>query len=179
MRRPIEREVLHHDAVQRILNAHDVYIRSEGKQGVQADLGAYIIADYDFSGLDLSGINTRESVFTRCRFVRCMLYGTYFSGSSLTHADFTSAMLSKAEFYDVDASAARFDGAVLVRAEFIGATLRATTFRHADLHSATISSCDLTDAVFDGAGLEYAAVDDNVDHGTSWLGVRGRRPITT
>lgn len=173
----IEVEVLTHAALRDILAEHELYKKSEGKQGKQADLGAYIIEDYDFSGLNLSEINARGSVFTRCRFIGCDLYGTYFSDSSLVDTDFSDAMLKKAEFYDADASGACFDGAKLIRAEFIGAKLRAATFRNADLHSATISDCDLTSAVFDGAGLEYAALRDNTEDGTSWANVRGRNEV--
>lgn len=166
---------LSHDELRRMLAEHERYNVSEGKEGQQADLSGYLVEDFDFSGLDLSDIlHARVSVFTRCRFVGCDLYGVSFSGSSAIGADFREAILVKAEFYEADVSGACFDGAKMVRAEFIEANLRGATFRHADLHNSTISKCDLTNAIFDGAELEYSALRDNKEEGASWINVKGR-----
>ena len=149
----VEREALSHDALKHMLSEHQRYKTTHGEEGKQADLSAYAIEGFDFSGLDLSEIHAQSSVFTRCRFIECDLYAVDFSGSSVRQADFSNAMLAKASFYEADVSGARFDNAKMTQVEFIKANLRGASFRDADLSSYIISECDTTDAVFDGTAV--------------------------
>jgi uncharacterized protein YjbI with pentapeptide repeats len=159
--------------LQSILESHKLYNESSGKEGQLANLSAYVIEDAEFSGLDLSEVQARGSIFIRCRFVDCLLYRVYFNNSSLISANFRGALLSKAEFFGANASGACFDYAKMNQAEFIEANLRNATFRNAELIGSIISECDLTGAIFDGANIEHAGIADNTEDGTSWVNVKG------
>lgn len=179
MSNQLELEFLSHDSWHQILAAHNRYTESGGKEGQIADLSAYEIEDFDFSGLDLSSINARGSVFTRCRFIGCDLYGVNFNDSSLVSSDFRESNLGKVEFYNVDASGACFDNANMGSAEFYQANLRGATFHGTNLRGSSFSDCDLTNAIFNGANLEYASVTNNKEDRTSWADVKGMSAANT
>jgi uncharacterized protein YjbI with pentapeptide repeats len=167
-------EKLDLNELKHILKDHALYNATNGKEGKQADLGSYIIENADFTGINLSSINARGSIFKRCSFVDCDMYGAYFNDSSIIESNFRNAVLIKVEFYGVNVIDTCFDNAKMSKVEFIEAELINTTFCNADLHSATISECVLTNVVFDGADFTGAAVTETKEDGTSWINVKGR-----
>lgn len=170
----IKLKVLSNEAVRCILEEHERFKASSGKQGRLADLSVYCIEDFDFSGLELSSIKACASVFVRCCFVGCDLSGSCFNDSKFIAANFRNSYLWKAEFYNVEAKDAQFDNVDAGSAEFDQTNLVGATFRGANLRGASIIDCDLTNAIFDGADLENASVVNNIGSGTSWKNVKGR-----
>lgn len=162
----------------RYLTCHELntilktYQTFEGKHEQSSALSSCSIEDFDFSGIDLSGIFAIGSVFTRCKFVNCDLYGTIFDESKFIDTDFTGANLGKTNFYQVDAKSVCFDSTNCGSAEFDEADLSGATFRNANLGGASFVDCNLTNVVFDGADLKYASIVKNIEEGTSWKNVK-------
>lgn len=115
---------------------------------VLEDLSLYIISDFDFSGLNLSGIHAYKTTFHRCRFVSTDLYGADFSHMIAPRADFQQAILAKAVFSEADLSSANFDDANLIQTDFMNCDLRGATFRNADFSGGLVSDCNIEGAVF-------------------------------
>ena len=178
MKKKIELEFLTHTKLNSILEKQSVYQSSEGKIGGLADLSAYIIEDFDFSGIDLSDITAIDSVFTRCKFINCELYGAILSKSKFIDVNFRGASLGKVDFYRVEAKNVCFDNTNCSSAEFDEANLSGATFRNANLGGASFVDCDLRDAVFDGADLTNLSTGGNnkLDN-TSWSNVKGQHPV--
>jgi uncharacterized protein YjbI with pentapeptide repeats len=165
---------LSHAELNEMLLKHKLYlVNQEKEEGEMLDLSGYIIEDYDFKKQDLSSIDARISVFTRCTFAGCDLYHVYFSGSEFIDVDFSDAVLVKAELYNVKAKNTCFDRANLRRAEFMSTQLVDVSFRNADLGDGVLSESELVRTVFDGANIVGAAVDDNKETDTSWVNVDG------
>jgi len=145
----VVQEVLDNETLTRILESHALNLESNGREGQEADLSCYIISDFDFSGLRLSGIHAQDTTFHRCCFHRTDLYGVDFSGAAAPSADFRDAVLAKAEFHRADLHGANFDGANLVQTFFLDSDLRGATFRRADLAGTSFSGSEVIGAVFD------------------------------
>ena len=167
-------EIIDHESLRRLLEKHDLYKKSGGKSGEMVDLSCYLIEDYDFSGMNLSEIHARSSVFRRCRFVGAKLFGIHFNDSCIAESDLSEATLVKAELINTDARGACFNAANMCRAELVDTNLSGASFRGADLSCSTISGCDLSNTVFDGADLKSADLANNNEHKTSWVDVQGR-----
>ena len=115
---------------------------------VLEDLSFCIISDFDFSGLNLSGIHAQNTTFRRCRFVGTDLYGADLSRTIAPKADFQRAILAKAVFSESDLSNANFDDANLIQADFMDCDLRGATFRNADFSGGLVSDCNIEEAIF-------------------------------
>ncbi|MBR8828181.1 MAG: pentapeptide repeat-containing protein [Gomphosphaeria aponina SAG 52.96 = DSM 107014] len=163
---------LDHNTLNSILEKQCLYHTSEGKLGKLADLSAYIIEEFDFSQMHLSDIIAIGSVFIRCKFINCELYGTIFDESKFITVNFKNSNLGKAQFYGVEAKNACFDDTNCSSAEFDESNLSGATFRNANLRGTSFTDCDLSNAVFDGADLEYASIVNNIEYGTSWKNVK-------
>jgi uncharacterized protein YjbI with pentapeptide repeats len=166
------RQAIDHAELLEMANAYHKYNISEGKEGHDIDLAGYLIEDFDFSGLDLTGLNGRISTFVRCKFNGCDLYYSYFNDSEFTDVDFSDAILVKAELCGIQANNTCFDRAKLVRAEFMECKFTDVSFRNADLNSSIISNSDLIRTCFDGADIEGSAIHDNNEEDTSWGNLR-------
>ena len=115
---------------------------------VLEDLSFCIISDFDFSGLNLSGIHAQNTTFRRCRFVGTDLYGADFSRTIAPEADFQRAILAKAVFSEADLTRANFDDANLIQTDFMDCDLQGATFRNADFSGGLVSDCNIEGAVF-------------------------------
>jgi uncharacterized protein YjbI with pentapeptide repeats len=159
---------LSHTEIQQMLDAHQKYFSSKREEGQKLDLTGYIIEGFDFSGLELPSLSARISIFIRCDFKNCNLYGAYFNGSEFTDVDFSDANLAKVEFNEIKAKKTCFDRAKLYQAEFMYCKFADVSFLNADLNSSIISDSELIRTCFGGADIEGAAIDNNKEDGTSW-----------
>ena len=98
MKEKIEPKFLTHDELNSIVKTYRTF---EGKHEQSSALSACIVEDFEFSGIDLSGVFAIGSTFIRCKFINCDLYSTIFDESKFTNVDFRGANLGKVEFYQV------------------------------------------------------------------------------
>ncbi len=109
-----------------VLAAHKLWMKSDGANGVYANLR------------------------------RADLHGANLSGADLRCADLRDAALYGADLTDADLRCAVLRGAALGRAELLYADLRDTDLRDTDLIDAALGGADLRDADLHGADLRGA-----------------------
>ena len=144
-----------------VLKAHRLWLKSDGKQGILADLsGADLfqadLSEADLSRADLSGANLNLANLFQARLSEANLIEARLIGADLIGADLNGANLSRA-----DLSGARLIGARLIGARLIGARLsRAYLMRanlmEAYLYQAKLSEAYLIEADLSGANLNGA-----------------------
>lgn len=159
------------DDLARVLNKHKLWLRSEGKQGVranliQADLSGTDLSEAnlmlaELSGSHLSGSNLLLVDLSQADLSNADLSGADLSGADLLLTNFEGADLSRADLSVVDLSGAtlshaRLGGAILIQADLSGATLTGADLTGADLSGANLSSADLTGANLSQARLPRA-----------------------
>jgi uncharacterized protein YjbI with pentapeptide repeats len=119
-----------------LLEAHSVWLRSDGQEGECANLAGCCLA-----GADLAGRTLRSADLTRADLRQ----------ARLNKADLTGADLTGANLQDADCSDARLDGAILE-----GANVTCTLFNRARFNGARLqgvqgfSRAQLRDACLDG-----------------------------
>jgi uncharacterized protein YjbI with pentapeptide repeats len=123
-----------------ILQGHDAWIRSKGKEGRAADFTAL-----DLTGADLRGANLRRADLRNLKASR---------------ADLTGAKLDRADLRNADLSDAKLKGAELTRADLREADLSATNFGTADLSRADLRQAQVPRANFRDANLSDADLSD-------------------
>ena len=92
----IEPKFFTHDELNSIMKIYQTF---EEKLEQRSALSACIVEEFDFSGIDLSSIFAIGSIFIRCKFIDCELYGAIVDESQFINADFRGANLGKANFY--------------------------------------------------------------------------------
>ena len=178
MKEKVKLEFLDRAALNFILKQQSIYLASGRKIGESADLSASIIEEFDFSGIDLSSIFAIGSIFIRCKFINCELYGAVLDESQFINANFRGANLGKTNFYQVKAKNVCFDNTNCGSAEFDEADLNSATFRNANLNGASFVDCDLSNAIFDGAKLTNLSTGGaNKWNNTSLLNITGENPV--
>ncbi len=141
-------EPIDNDTLQRLVDKDLRYLRENPGASSNLQLSLYIISDFDFSGLNLSGIHAQNTTFHRCRFVGTDFYGADFDGTIALGADFRRAGLAKAVFNEANLSGANFDGANCASADFMNCDLRGATFLNVDFSGGILSDCNTEGAVF-------------------------------
>ena len=96
MEEKIELRFLNRKQLNSIVESYQTF---EEKLEQRSALSACIVEDFDFSGIDLSNIFAIGSIFIRCKFIDCELYGAIVDESQFINADFRGANLGKANFY--------------------------------------------------------------------------------
>jgi uncharacterized protein YjbI with pentapeptide repeats len=154
-----------------LLNSHELWITSYGKQGKQLwledadvsglDLSGRLLVESQLPGVNLDGVNLADSNLGGAR-----LYGASMRHANLRHAhlgkadlrnvqadhsQFVEANLLRCMLYDADLRAASFDRALLTATDFVRADLRGCTMRFAVLEivaraGAILGSGDATGA---------------------------------
>ncbi len=131
-----------------ILQAHEDWLDSRGKEGEQADLEEGRLHQANLSRARLRSANVR---------------GAHMSGAMLDGSDFTGADLYQAELDD-----ASLVGADFTRSRLSGADLRAANLKNARLWDADLAEADLSEAKglmaanLSGADLTNARLPDAV-----------------
>ena len=146
---PLDNKTLQHMIEEQIRKDDSKYGVGNGLGlPVLEDLSLYIISDFDFSGLNLSGIYAQKTTFHRCRFVGTDLYGADFSHTIAPGANFQRAILAKAVFSQANLIGANFDDANLIQTDFMNCDLRRATFHNADFSGGLVSDCNTEGAIF-------------------------------
>jgi hypothetical protein len=112
------------EELKQILERHEKYYESDGKDGKKADLSKVNISVAELSSAHLSGAN--------------------FSGANLS-----AAKLSKADLREANLSEANLSSAELSKADLSGANLSAAELTLANLRDANLSSAKLSGAAVD------------------------------
>lgn len=127
------------EALLSILHNHQLWIRTDGQSGEQADLSGAVLTGMnliraDLRRANLRGVNLRGADLRGADLSRADLSGADLSGADLTHANLTMANLSR-----TDLTSAKLDKAHLIKTNLRGADLTAASF-----DSAYLDGTDLT-----------------------------------
>ncbi len=143
------------------LKAHRLWLKSDGKQGILADLnfadlGGADLFQADLSGADLSGADLGGADLNLASLFQARLSGADLSEARLIGADLSGADLSEARLIGADLSGARLIGARLIGARLIGARLSRAYLMRANLMEAYLYQADLIEAYLIEANLSGA-----------------------
>ncbi len=125
----------------KILEEHILWTKSNQKQGNRADLSGANLRGANLSGVTLSG-----AILTDVNLSHADLEDANLSGSDLSRAKMLAAFLAGA-----DLSKALLRSAVLTGAQMTRATLRGAILTDADLSGAELENVDMVEAKLDGA----------------------------
>jgi uncharacterized protein YjbI with pentapeptide repeats len=133
----------------RILQAHALWLKSEGKEGQQADLnkafliganlGGVFLDEANLSGANLLGADLSGVVLPGANLSGATLAGANLSGAILRDANLSEAMLAKANLSRAQLFNANLNGANLNRANLSGANFELANLSGADLYRANLS----------------------------------------
>ncbi len=127
------------EALLSILHNHQLWIRTDGQSGEQADLSGAVLTGMnliraDLRRANLRGVNLRGADLRGADLSRADLSGADLTGADLTYANLTMANLSR-----TDLTSAKLDKAHLIKTNLRGADLTAASF-----DSAYLDGTDLT-----------------------------------
>ena len=131
------------DSVEFAIQEHEIWLKSNRKQGKQAD----------FSYRHLEGINLSGRELSYAIFNDTHLNGARFNQTNLRRASFIGADLERATFYDAILTACDFRSANLLNASIMGSAACDVDFSHANLNGANIGSTNFSCAHFSEASL--------------------------
>ena len=109
--------------IKKTLDDHDLWLETNGEEGVRANLYVAYLRDADLRGVNLSNAN---------------LYGTYLRDANLSNADLRGAHLEGANLRYADLRGAYLYDANLEGANLEGANLRDANLEGADLYGANL-----------------------------------------
>ena len=159
------------DELREILEAHEAWVRSDGKEGRHANLSNADLQGADFSaanlrdanfykadlqGADFSAANLKGAHLWEANLLGTNLQGTRLQGANLRGANLQGADLVGANLRRASLIGANLQAADLGGANLQGANLSHANFRGAALFRATLQGADLFGAKLQGAGLERA-----------------------
>jgi uncharacterized protein YjbI with pentapeptide repeats len=168
----LPKEILIGDkTLQKILDLHELWLRSLHQSGVKAvlnganltgtDLSGATLSEADLSDSNLSYANLRGADLTyanlsgvdlrKARVSVARLGGANLSRANLSQANLIESNLSQADLEKADLSCACLTMAILIYVNLSGANLRGADLRRAILNEAYLSYADLTDANLSGS----------------------------
>lgn len=132
-----------------LLDAHELWRVSEGREGERASLrGA------DLRGLELPGATLVEVDLERADLAGTVLSGACIEsnlrGANLSGAYLERAVLERSSFEGACLVEAHLEGAAMTRCSFVGADMRRARLYGADLLNADFSNADLSEAELQG-----------------------------
>ena len=130
-----------------ILEQHELWLDSNGKEGKCADLYGANLTCADLSGANLRFADLTDAVLTDADL----------SGANLTGSNFTGAYLYGSNFTGSNFTGAYLYGSNLTGSNFTGANLTGANLRCANLTGANLTGADLT-----GADLTYANLTNTI-----------------
>ena len=121
------------EALLSILHNHQLWIKTDGQSGEQADLSGAVLTGMnliraDLRRANLRGVNLRGADLRGSDLTGADLTGADLTGADLTHANLTIANLSR-----TDLTSAKLDKANLIKTNLRGADLTAASFDGAHL----------------------------------------------
>ena len=144
-----------------VLEAHRLWLRSDGKQGIPADLNFADLRGADLFQADLSGTDLSEADLSKANLNLANLFQARLSEANLIEArligaDMSGADLSGARLMRADLSGARLIGAKLIGAKLSGANLNRAYLMRANLMEAYLYQAKLSEAYLSEANLSGA-----------------------
>ena len=116
------------EALLSILHDHQLWIRTDGQSGEQADLSGTVLTGMNLIRADLRRANLRGVNLRGADLRGADLRGADLSGADLTGADLTHANLTHANLSRTDLTSAKLDKAHLIKTNLRGADLTAASF---------------------------------------------------
>lgn len=173
--------------LQELLDAHQKWVGSAGKEGAQMnlsgvdlrtikDLRTYPLTAIkaikaNFMGLDLRKISLQSTTLDESSFRDCILHEGDMRGSSIQNAIFNRAKLSRVKLCGLKFDSPDGKGIRIQRTNLSGTKFRYADLRDGDLRDAILMGCDLTGANVTGCDLRRAdltgAILTNVDLSTA------------
>jgi uncharacterized protein YjbI with pentapeptide repeats len=144
-----------------ILNQHQLWIESAGKQGTRANLSRANLTSANLGYANLRGANLVDAYLRDTNLWGAELENAYLTdanlgGAVLTGANLGGANLKGANLCYANLIGANLTGASLCGANLTGANLRRANLRYAYLTHAYLTHADLTGASLRGANLTSA-----------------------
>jgi len=121
------------EALLSILHNHQLWIKTDGQSGEQADLSGAVLTGMNLIRADLRRANLRGVNLRGADLRGSDLSGADLSGADLTGADLTHANLTIANLSRTDLTSAKLDKANLIKTNLRGADLTAASFDGAHL----------------------------------------------
>jgi len=149
------------DDLKNLIEDHKLWLKSNGKKGVPADLSGANLSGIDLSEVNLllaklSGVNFSGATLVLADLSQADLSGANLSGADLSGADLLLTDFSDADFSGADLSVADLSGANLSNAKLQAASLPQTDLSGADLSKSDLSRTDLSGADLSKSDLSGA-----------------------
>jgi uncharacterized protein YjbI with pentapeptide repeats len=149
-------ERLDQEIFSQILQAHALWLNSEGKEGRRANLkdtdlrhisfqGANLV-QASLRGVNLDGVDLRGAMLQEADFTEAKLVGSNLSGLELRRVNFASAHLDRAVLEQADVSYCNFLNAHLNEANLRGANMERSILRQVQSARADFTGANLRDA---------------------------------
>nr|DAS41840.1 MAG TPA: pentapeptide repeat protein [Caudoviricetes sp.] len=136
------------EELNKILDKHELWVKSCATKGKQADLSGEHLEGLAFDDRALSQASFRGAYLDGAKFIDAILVGVDFEGARLTHADFSCANAWEANFNKTNCQNSLFLSANLTEASFEGADLDGASFALAYLSNASLSDAQLDGVEF-------------------------------
>lgn len=137
------------EELNKILDEHELWVKSCATKGKQADLSGEHLEGLAFDDRALSQASFRGAYLDGTKFIDAILVGVDFEGASLVDTDFSCANAWDANFNNTNCKDALFLSANLTEASFEGADLDGASFAQANLTEANLQDTNIIVAEFD------------------------------
>ena len=144
------------DNVAEILRQHVEWLKSEGKEGRQADLSGANLTGANLIKANLTKANQGDVNLTEAELQAADLTEVNMSWGSLNKATLSGAKLQRADLSEANLRWANLAWANLTKAYLMGARLVKASLRRANLTEANLTGVDLTEADLTEADLTGA-----------------------
>ena len=149
------------EELNKILDEHELWVKSCATKGKQADLSGEHLEGLAFDDRALSQASFRGAYLDGAKFIDAILVGVDFEGASLVDTDFSCANAWSANFNETNCKDALFLSANLTEASFEGADLDGASFALANLTEASLEDAQNIDlAEFDNTVGIYPVCPD-------------------
>ncbi len=140
---PFDRAPMPDEELQKILAAHRMWVESEGKAGLRAELFRVDLEGENLAGANLQGADLLQVSLQRADLGEANLQGAdlwevNLQGAKLYEANLQGAKLPQADLREANLAVANLQGAFLARADLREANLPLTTLREANLADADL-----------------------------------------
>lgn len=148
------------EELNKILDEHELWVKSCATKGKQADLSGEHLEGLAFDDRALSQASFRGAYLDGTKFIDAILVGVDFEGASLVDTDFSCANAWSANFNETNCKDALFLSANLTEASFEGADLDGASFVQANLTEANLQDTNIITAEFDNTVGVYPVCPD-------------------
>ena len=155
------------EELNKILDEHELWVKSCTTKGKQADLSGEHLEGLAFNDRALSQANFRGANLEGACFIDAILVSTNFEGANLKKADFSCANAWEANFNETNCKDALFLSANLTEASLEGADLDGASFAQANLTEANLQDTNIITAEFDNTVGVYPVCPDTGSF-TAW-----------